>query len=100
MFLEPLRFLLGFPHVIPNTTLLMLAALHPLASEKILLGIQQLVIAAGKAAGFLRTAIFYLTTSKNEWNSNSIFYALYTPERFYFGLPETNIAPEHECLED
>lgn len=73
MFLEPLRFLLGFPHVIPNTTLLMLAALHPLASEKILLGIQQLVIAAGKAAGliaagkaagFLRTAIFYLTTSR------------------------------------
>ena len=37
MFLEPLRFLLGFPHVIPSTTLLMLAALHPLASEKILL---------------------------------------------------------------
>lgn len=64
MFLEPLRFLLGFPHVIPSTTLLMLAALHPLASEKILLGIQQLVIAAGKAAGFLRTAIFYLTTSR------------------------------------
>ena len=53
MFLEPWRFLLGFSHVIPNTTLLMLAPSHPLGSEKILLGIQQLVIAAGKTADFL-----------------------------------------------
>ena len=52
-FWNPWGFLLGFPYVIPNTTLLMLAPSHPLGSEKILLGIQQLVIAAGKTADFL-----------------------------------------------
>ncbi len=64
-----------FSHVIPNTTLLMLAPLHPLDSEKTLPGIQQLVI-AGKAAGFLRTVIFYLTTSRT--SEIPISYSIYS----------------------